>query len=118
MPSFALYSCPGGKASNAPCLNLDVMATCAAGCYEIMQQMESSSGDSSYATTLSIRYGGDPTCNYYKFILNLENNWNVPRSAKMATVLTSLTSLGSAISDYDNTFKSTQANITTFATIL
>jgi hypothetical protein len=33
MPSFALYSCPGGKSQNAPCLNLASTGTCPLGCY-------------------------------------------------------------------------------------
>jgi hypothetical protein len=33
MPSYDLYSCPGGKAQNNPCLDLSVTATCPQGCY-------------------------------------------------------------------------------------
>lgn len=37
MPSYDLYTCPGGKAQNPPCLNLQTLATCPLGCYEIMK---------------------------------------------------------------------------------
>lgn len=33
MPSYDLYSCPGGKASNTPCGDLSSTATCPLGCY-------------------------------------------------------------------------------------
>jgi len=69
VPSYALYSCPGGKSSNPACLDLSNFATCPPGCYEIMQQMESASGDSNYSSNLQSRYGA--TCNYYTFIVNL-----------------------------------------------
>lgn len=36
MPSYDLYSCPGGKAQNNPCLDLSSTGTCALGCFEIM----------------------------------------------------------------------------------
>ena len=37
MPSYDLYSCPGGKASNTPCGDLSSTATCPLGCYEILK---------------------------------------------------------------------------------
>ena len=82
-----------------------------------MNQMESASGDSAYATSLAARYGG-ATCNYYKFIVNLQDNWNTPRKASMNGVLSSMTTLMTSITNYDTTFKQTQANITTYATLL
>lgn len=33
MPSFSLYSCPGGKAQNTPCLNLGSTVVCPLGCF-------------------------------------------------------------------------------------
>ncbi len=33
MPSYDIYTCPGGKAQNNPCLNLQSLSTCPAGCY-------------------------------------------------------------------------------------
>ena len=82
MPSYDLYTCPGGKAQNPPCLNLQILTTCPLGCYEIMKEFVSASGDSSFATSLANRYG-DATCNYYKYIKNLHNNWNLPRTTSM-----------------------------------
>ena len=70
MPSYALYSCPGGKGQNTPCLNLANFAICPLGCYEIMSQLLSTAGDSSYVTNLATRYGGN-TCTYYLYIKNL-----------------------------------------------
>ena len=77
----------------------------------------SASGDSSFATTLATRYGG-VNCNYYQYIKNLHNNWNLPRKDSMNIVLANLTTLQSKITDYDTTFKATQANISTYSTIL
>lgn len=83
----------------------------------------SASGDSSFATTLATRYNStsntnnDP-CNYYEYIKNLHENWNLPRTASMNIVLANLTTLQSTITDYDTTFKSTQSNISTYSTIL
>lgn len=68
-------------------------------------------------TTLASRYGSN-TCNYYKYVVNLEDNWNIPRKASMTSVLSDLSSLQTKITDYDTTFKSSQANISTYATIL
>jgi hypothetical protein len=116
MPSYTLYNCPSGKAQNGPCNNLASTTTCPYGCYEIMSQLESAAGDTSFITNLQTRYGS--SCNYYTFIVNLENNWNVIRKNKMNTVLSSLTALLTGVTDYDNTFKNIQANITTFSTIL
>jgi len=82
-----------------------------------MNEMESSSGDSSFAIDLATRYGSN-NCNYYKYIVNLENNWNIVRKTNMNGVLTALTGLGTSISTYDTNFKNTQANITTYSTIL
>lgn len=69
MPSYDLYTCPAGKAQNNPCANLASTATCPAGCYEVMNQLESTAGDTSYATSLQTRYGA--SCNYYTFIRRL-----------------------------------------------
>ena len=52
MPSYALYTCPSGKSQNNPCGNLGSTVTCPSGCYEIMKQLESAAGDTSYSTTL------------------------------------------------------------------
>jgi hypothetical protein len=117
MPSYDLYTCPGGKAQNAPCLNLQVLTTCPLGCYEIMKQFVSASGDSSFATTLANRYGST-SCNYYNFIKNLHDNWNLVRNLSMHGVLADLTTLKSKVTDYDTTFKAIQANISTYSTIL
>ena len=32
-PSFTLFSCPGGKSQNPPCLDLSSTSTCPLGCY-------------------------------------------------------------------------------------
>lgn len=69
MPSYTLYSCPSGKSQNTPCSNLANTVTCPFGCYEIMNQLQSAAGDTSYITNLAFRYGID--CNYYTFIVNL-----------------------------------------------
>ncbi len=69
MPSYTLYTCPSGKAQNSPCGNLGIITTCPNGCYEIMKELESAAGDTSYITTLQTRYGA--TCNYYTYIKNL-----------------------------------------------
>jgi hypothetical protein len=116
MPSYTLYNCPASKSQNNPCSNLASTSTCAFGCYEIMNELESAAGDTSYSTTLQSRYGLN--CNYYTFIKGLEDNWNVPRKAKMNTVLTSMNTLLTDVTDYDNFFKQVQANVTTFSTIL
>jgi hypothetical protein len=81
-----------------------------------MNQLQSASGDSSYNTTLATRYGA--SCNYFNYIVNLQNNWNYPRWSSMNLVLTDLNSLQTKITDYDNTFKATQASISTYSTIL
>jgi len=117
MPSYDLYTCPGGKAQNPPCLNLSKLSTCPLGCYEIMKEFESASGDSSYATSLANRYGST-TCNYYNYIKNLETSWNIPRKTSMNAVLADLTTLQSKINDYDTTFKATQANVSSYSSIL
>ena len=82
-----------------------------------MNQMESSSGDSNFAVNLATRYGST-SCNYYKYVVNLQNNWNVIRKANMNGVLSDIINLGVSISNYDTNFKSTQANITTYSSIL
>jgi hypothetical protein len=82
-----------------------------------LNEFTSASGDASYVTTLASRYGSN-TCNYYKYVVNLEDNWNIPRKASMTSVLSDLSSLQTKITDYDTTFKSSQANISTYATIL
>jgi len=48
----------------------------------------------------------------------MEDNWNVPRKAKMQTVLTDLTTLQTRMTAYDNSLKAVQANISSYATIL
>jgi len=70
MPSYALYSCPGGKGLNNPCLNLANLGTCPLGCYEIMKELLSTAGDSGYVTNLATRYGGT-SCTYYNYIKDL-----------------------------------------------
>jgi hypothetical protein len=117
MASYDLYSCPGGKAQNSPCLDLSNLATCPLGCYEILNEFQAASGDSNYTTSLAIRYGSS-TCNYFTYIKNLEQNWNAPRQSSMAGVATSLADLLNKVTDYDNTFKATQANISNYKTIL
>lgn len=117
MPSYDIYTCSGGKAQNPPCLNLSTPSTCPYGCYEIWKEFISSSGDNSFATSLATRYGG-ATCNYYLYIKNLHNNWNLPRNNSMYIVLANLSTLQTKITDYDTTFKGTQANISTYSTIL
>ena len=36
MPSYSIFTCPGGKSQNNPCTDLSVLATCPLGCYEIL----------------------------------------------------------------------------------
>ena len=117
MPSYTLYECPAGKAKNSPCGDLSSTVICPLGCYEIMQEFRSASGDSGYATTLASRYGST-SCNYYTFIKNLEDNWNVPRKARMDTVTTDISNLQTLVNNYDTSFKATQANISSYKTIL
>ena len=70
MPSYDLYSCPGGKASNTPCGDLSSTGTCPLGCYEILKQFQSAAGDNTFETTLASRYGSN-TCNYFNYVVNL-----------------------------------------------
>jgi hypothetical protein len=87
------------------------------GCYEILKQFQSAAGDNAFATTLATRYGSN-TCNYYKYLVNLENNWNIPRQSSMSTATSSLNSDLTNINSYDTDFKATQSNISTYKTIL
>lgn len=71
LASYNVSSCTGGKAQNNPCLNLSVLNTCPLGCYEIMNQLLSTAGDTSYSTNLQNRYGGNSACTYYNYVKNL-----------------------------------------------
>ena len=51
-------------------------------------------------------------------MVNLENNWNIPRQASMSGVTTSLNTIETSITDYDTSFKGTQANISSYESIL
>lgn len=82
-----------------------------------MLSLTTPAGDTSYATTLDQRYGGS-SCNYYVFIKNLHDKWNVPRKADMNGVITSLNTLTTYVTDYDNSFKSVQSSLTSFKNIL
>ena len=82
-----------------------------------MLSLTTPAGDTSYATTLGQRFGGT-SCNYYTFIKNLHENWNVPRKADMNGVITSLNTLTTHVTDYDNSFKSVQASLTSYKSIL
>ena len=116
-PSSNLYACPSGKAQNPPCSSLNSFTTCPAGCYELMLSLTTPAGDTSYFTNLDQRYGGT-NCNYFIFITNLHENWNIPRKADMNGVITSLNTLTTHVTDYDNSFKSVQASLTSFKSIL
>jgi hypothetical protein len=70
MPSFTLFSCPGGKAKMSPCANLGDKTICPLGCYEILNTITSPSGDSNYQNTLLSRYKLT-SCNYYDYIKRL-----------------------------------------------
>lgn len=120
MPSFNLYTCPAGKSKMPVCSDLSVQTTCPLGCYEILNEFVSPSGDPSYTTTLATRYdnAGGTTCNYYKYIVNLHNNWNIIRMSKMDTVNGSIVSLKTIVDDYATKVSSVKANINSFKTTL
>lgn len=118
MPSFVSYSCPGGKAQLTPCSNLasTTAGSCPNGCYPMMLELNSAAGDSGYMTSLQTRYGAG--CNYYTYVVNLQNNWNTPRSSDMVSVQNSLNTVQSTITSYDSYTQTVQANISSFTTIL
>ena len=117
MPSFSLYSCPGGKAKMSPCANLSDKMVCPLGCYEILNTITSPSGDSGYVNTLSSRYLKS-TCNYFDYIKRLHEFWNVPRSNRMNTVDSSLDNIKTVVNDYTAKVDSEKASINSFKTAL
>ena len=120
MPSFNLYTCPAGKSKMPACSDLSLQTTCPLGCYEILNEFVSPSGDPSYSTSLATRYdtSGSTTCNYYQYIVNLHNNWNVIRMNKMDTVNGSIISLKTTADDYATKVSAVKASLNSFKTTL
>lgn len=102
------------------CSDLSSQTTCPLGCYEILNEFVSPSGDPSYTTNLATRYdnSGGTTCNYYQYIVNLHNNWNVVRMSKMDSLNGSIVSLKTIVDDYSAKVSSVKANIDSFKTTL
>lgn len=80
----------------------------------------SPSGDPSYTTTLATRYdtSGGTSCNYYQYIINLHDNWNIIRMNKMDTFNGSIISLKTIVDDYTTKVSSVKANLNSFKTTL
>lgn len=113
VPSRSLISCAGGSYAQAPCNDLSSTVTCPQGCYEIYQQLNTPPGDSSaYATHLNARYGTG--CNYATYVIDLQQNWLVPKTTLMNTIQTNVNSINTNVNTYQSKVGTIQGNLNSF----
>lgn len=77
------------------------------------QQLNIAAGDASaYATHLNSRYGNG--CNYANYIIDLQQNWTLPKIASLSTVQTNLNTLNTNVNNYQSKVSTIQGNLNSF----
>lgn len=113
VPSRAIISCQGGAYAQNACNDLSNTVTCPLGCYQIYEQLNTPAGDSaSYATNLNTRYGTG--CNYAQYIIDLQQQWIMPKTSKLATVQNNLNAIQTNTNAYQSKVATIQGNLNSF----